>query len=129
MSDNENFKDTCGSAGCSASDCATCGCECGGSGQLPSTITLTMEDDTEVTCAIITVFPVQEQEYIAVLPVNEQGQPISPEVYLYKFTRTESGDPMLDNIDDDDEYAAAADMFNKVLEKAKEDEMNNVPIQ
>ena len=37
-------------------------------------ITLTMEDDTEVECAILTVFPVDAKEYIALLPLDENGQ-------------------------------------------------------
>ena len=49
------------------------------------TITLTMEDDTEVECAILTVFPVDAKEYIALLPLDENGQNESGEVYLYAF--------------------------------------------
>lgn len=51
-----------------------------------STITLTMEDDTEVECAILTIFPVDAKEYIALLPLDEEGQNHDGEVYLYSFT-------------------------------------------
>ena len=49
--------------GCNPSDCASCGGGCSSAGgcdpvENHKTITLTMEDDTEVECAILTVFPV-----------------------------------------------------------------------
>ena len=55
---------------CAPSDCASCGLDCGGnaSEEQHNTITLTLDDDTEVECAILTIFPVDAQEYIALLP-------------------------------------------------------------
>ena len=107
---NEEF-----TSSCSASDCASCsGC---GSDQneTPNTITLTLDDNTEVECAILTIYPVDEKEYIALLPLDENGQNSDGEVYLYVFSRTEDGNPMLENIESDDEYAKAADAFNTSL--------------
>ena len=103
---SEEFKN----AGCSASDCSSC-CESCGSGQnqIPNTISLTLDDNTEVECAILTIFPVKEKEYIALLPLDENGQNQDGEVYLYVFSRTEQGDPMLANIESDEEYASAAE--------------------
>ena len=82
--------------GCNPSDCASCGGGCSSAGgcdpvENHKTITLTMEDDTEVECAILTVFPVDAKEYIALLPLDENVQNESGEVYLYTFARTESG--------------------------------------
>lgn len=114
-------------AGCSPSDCASCqaGCE---KNTEHHTLTLTLEDDTEVECAILTVFPAGNREYIALLPLDENGQNHTGEVYLYAFSRTPSGDPMLENIEDDEEYALAGQEFHKVLEKAREDEEAGVPL-
>ena len=115
--------------GCAPSDCASCGLDCGNtSPENHSTITLTLDDDTEIECAILTVFPVDKQEYIALLPLDENGQNETGEVYLYSFSRTAEGDPMLANIEDDAEYAAAADAFNAVIEKARADEEANAPL-
>ena len=102
--------------GCNPSDCASCGGGCSSAGgcdpvENHKTITLTMEDDTEVECAILTVFPVDAKEYIALLPLDENGQNESGEVYLYTFARTESGDPMLSNIESDEEYACPEVLF------------------
>ena len=106
--------------GCNPSDCASCGERYKIKNKNHQTITLTMEDDTEVECAILTVFPVDAKEYIALLPLDENGQNESGEVYLYTFARTESGDPMLSNIESDEEYAKAAVAFDTVLQNAKD---------
>ena len=111
--------------GCNPSDCASCGGGCSSAGgcdpvENHKTITLTMEDDTEVECAILTVFPVDAKEYIALLPLDENGQNESGEVYLYTFARTESGEPMLSNIESDEEYAKAAVAFDTVLQNEKD---------
>ena len=90
---------------------------------------LTMEDDTEVECAILTIFPVDAKEYIALLPLDENGQNHDGEVYLYSFARTETGAPMLSNIESDEEYNKAAIAFDTVLQNAKEAEAAGIPLE
>ena len=78
---------------CAPSDCASCGLDCGSTSSAEShnTITLTLDDDTEIECAILTVFPVDAQEYIALLAAWTKTARIRDgEVYLYKFSRTEN---------------------------------------
>ena len=117
--------------GCTPSDCASCGQDCGSNSSTEShnTITLTLDDDTEIECAILTVFPVDAQEYIALLPLDENGQNQDGEVYLYKFSRTEKGDPILANIESDDEYAKAAEAFDIVLDNARKAEAAGAPLE
>ena len=116
---------------CAPSDCASCGLDCGSNASTEShnTITLTLDDDTEIECAILTVFPVDAQEYIALLPLDENGQNQDGEVYLYKFSRTEKGDPILANIESDDEYAKAAEAFDIVLDNARKAEAAGAPLE
>lgn len=115
--------------GCAPSDCASCTANCESKvDEAHHTITLTMDDDTEVECAILTIFPVENKEYIALLPLDENGQNETGEVYLYSFSRTADGDPMLANIEDDEEYDAAANAFNAVVEKARADEEADAPL-
>ena len=92
------------------------------------TVTLTFDDDKEVECGIVAIFPAGEREYIALLPLDENGQNETGEVYLYSFSRTADGDPMLANIEDDEEYDAAANAFNAVVEKARADEESDAPL-
>lgn len=117
--------------GCAPSDCASCGLDCSSNSSTEShnTITLTLDDDTEIECAILTVFPVDTQEYIALLPLDENGQNHDGEVYLYKFSRTEKGDPVLANIESDDEYAKAAEAFDIVLDNARKAEAAGAPLE
>ena len=71
---------------------------------------------------ILTIFPVREQRIYRTSPTGWNGQNETGEVYLYSFSRTADGDPMLANIEDDEEYDAAANAFNAVVEKARADE-------
>ena len=115
---------------CAPSDCASCGLDCGNTSlESHNTITLTLDYDTEIECAILTVFPVEKQEYIALLPLDENVQNQSGEVYLYKFSRTETGDPILANIESDDEYAKAAEAFDVVLDNARKAEAAGEPLE
>lgn len=122
-------------AACSASDCASCSSCSSCSSCAPQdeggyhTVLLPMEDGREVPCAILTVYSVGDNEYIALLPLEEDGKNHSGEVYLYKFSRTEEGDPIMDNITDDEEYAAAADKFDEILQNARKAEMENAPLE
>ncbi len=79
------------------------------------TVTLTLDDDTELECAVITIYSVGEQEYIALLPIDDEENE-DGDVYLYRYAEVD-GEPTLDNIEDDDEYEAAADAFDEWLDE------------
>lgn len=85
-------------------------------------VTLELDDGTSVECEILTIFPVGNNDYIALLPTTgdaaEEG-----EIYLYKYTENEDGEPSLDNILDDDEYEAVADAFDELLDSQEYDEI------
>jgi len=86
------------------------------------TVTLTLDDDTEVECVVLTIFTAGDRDYIALLPMegedSEEG-----EVYLYRYSETEDGTPVLDNIEDDDEYEIVADAFDEMLDDQEYDEL------
>ena len=86
------------------------------------TVTLALDDDTEVECVVLTIFTAGERDYIALLPMegedSEEG-----EVYLYRYSETEDGTPVLDNIEDDDEYEIVADAFDEMLDDQEYDEL------
>lgn len=88
------------------------------------TVTLSLEDDTEVECAILTILEVNDKEYIALLPLDEDGENEDGEVYLYKYFEDENGIPSLDNIEDDEEYEAVADAFDQFLDDAEFEEID-----
>ena len=111
-----------------ANEKCNCGCEehsvdsaAVGADQEEATVTLTMEDDSEVTCAVIAIYPVADKEYIALLPLDEDGDNEDGEVYLYRYSEGD-GEPTLENIEEDDEYEAAADAFDELLDDADFDD-------
>ena len=87
-----------------------------------ASVTLTLDNDETVECAILTIFPVNGHDYIALLPLDENGENEDGEVYLYRYDQ-QDGTPVLDNIEDDEEYEAVADMFDQLLDAAEYDEM------
>lgn len=87
-----------------------------------STVTLTLDDDTEVECAIVSIFPAGDKEYIALLPL-EGNEAEEGEVFIYRYTETEDGEPNLENIEDDDEYEIVADAFDELLDSEEYDEI------
>ena len=76
-----------------------------------------MEDDTEVECAILTIFPVDAKEYIALLPLDENGDNTDGQIYLYRFIDNgEEEEPGLENIEEDEEFDRVSAIFNEWLD-------------
>jgi Protein of unknown function (DUF1292). len=86
------------------------------------TVTLTLDDGSQLECVVLTIFDAGEREYIALLPMEgemaEEG-----EVYLYRYSEDEDGNPSLENIEDDDEYDIVADAFDELLDEQEYDEL------
>lgn len=90
------------------------------------TVELELEDGSFVTCAIITILTVSNQEYIVLLPLDEQGENTDGEVWFYRYRENPDDpneEPELTYIDDDDEYEAVADAFDEYLDSAEFDEL------
>lgn len=90
------------------------------------TVTLDLEDGSNVECAIVTILTVNNQDYIALLPLDENGENEDGEVWFYRYSENENDpneEPVLDYIDDDDEYEAVADAFDEFLDTQEFDEI------
>lgn len=79
------------------------------------TITLTLDDGTELECTVLATFPVGEKEYVALLPMNQTEE--EQEVFLYQYKQLENEELELLNIEDDAEYDAVADAFDELLDE------------
>ena len=78
------------------------------------TIELTLDNDEVIQCAILTVFEAGGKEYIALVPLDDNMEfDADSDIYLYRYSEDENGEPELGNIEDDDEYEAAADAFDE----------------
>ena len=90
------------------------------------TVTLDLEDGSSVECAIVTILTVNNQDYIVLLPLAENGENEDGEVWFYRYSENENDpneEPVLDYIDDDDEYEAVADAFDEFLDTQEFDEI------
>lgn len=86
------------------------------------TVTLTLDDDTEVECAIVAIYPAGDKEYIALLPLGGDEE-TEGEVFIYRYFEDENGEPQLENIESDEEYEIAADAFDEMLDSEEYDEL------
>ncbi len=85
-------------------------------------ITLTLEDDTEIECVVISIFPVEDKEYIALMPVDElEKDEEKSEVLLYRFSEPNEGEVDLSNIETDEEYDLVAEAFSQILDEMEAD--------
>jgi len=96
-------------------------CNCGCNEEV--TVTLTLDNDEVIECAVLTIYNVEEKEYIALLPLDEEGDNEEGDVFIYRYVETEDGEPTLENIEDDDEYEAAADAFDEWLDEQEFEDM------
>ena len=90
------------------------------------TVELELEDGSKVVCAIITILTVQEQDYIALLPLDENGENEDGEVWFYRYSEDENDpnvEPELTYIEDDEEYEMVTDAFDEYLDNAEFDEL------
>ena len=74
------------------------------------TVTLTLDDGTELECVVLTIFEAGDREYIALLPLDGR-EAEDGEVYLYRYVEDVNGTPDLENIESDEEYEIVADAF------------------
>ena len=86
------------------------------------TVTLTLDNHEVVECAVLTVYTANDKEYIALLPLNEEGESEDGDVYLYRYEEVD-GEPTLSNIEDDDEYEVAADAFDEWMDEQEFEEL------
>ena len=84
-------------------------------------VTITLEDDTEVECQVLTIFEVEEQDYIVLLPLDDEDSE-EGEVYIYRYFEDEDGEPGLDNIETEEEFEMVSEIFDQIVEDGEFDE-------
>ena len=81
------------------------------------TVTLTLENNEELECAVLNIFEADEKEYIALLPLDENGDNTDGQIYLYRFIDNgEEEEPGLENIEEDEEFDSVSAIFNEWLD-------------
>lgn len=89
-------------------------------------MTLDLDDGTKLECEVVAYFDADDKSYIALLPVEypEGCDYEEDEVLLYRYHEISDDEFELDTIDDDDEFEAAADAFDELLDEM---EFNSMP--
>lgn len=85
------------------------------------TVTLTLENDEELECEILTIYTAAGRDYIALAPMDESLEGI---VYLYRYIDHGENEPELEQIDTDEEYEIASDGFDEWLDTMEFEELD-----
>ena len=88
------------------------------------TVTLTLDDGTDLECVVLTIFEAADREYIALLPLDG-NEAEDGEVYLYRYTEDANGNPDIQNIESDEEYEIVADAFDELLDTEEYEEIGS----
>lgn len=90
------------------------------------TVDLELDDGRNVECAVITIFTVEGNDYIALLPMVDEDDEIYGEVWFYGYKENPNDpneEPELTYIDDEDVYEAVTDAFDEYLDSQEFDEI------
>lgn len=87
------------------------------------TISLLLDNNIEVECDILAIFPVKEQFYAALMPQTPIEGYEDGEYFLYRY-QSDGQNVELSDIESDAEWEAAEDKFEELLD---EEEFNNMP--
>ena len=81
-------------------------------------VTLPFEDGTTMDCGVYSYFEVNSKSYFALLPLKgEKELDFSKSYMLYEVKEDEENNPIVMYIEDDLEYAVAAEYFSEQLSK------------
>lgn len=88
-----------------------------------TTVTLTLDDGSEMECLVLNIFTVENQDYIALMPMEALESEEGGEVFLYRFEETEDGELNLGNIENDEEFEMVSEAFDEFLDEREFDEV------
>lgn len=68
-------------------------------------VTLTLDDESTMECAVIDMFDFDDKKYMVLLPVDEaEGETEESKLLIYRFEDEDEDNFRLDLIEDDDEF-------------------------
>ncbi|MBE5946456.1 MAG: DUF1292 domain-containing protein [Lachnospiraceae bacterium] len=88
-----------------------------------ATVSMTLEDGTELECDVIAIFPVNGRDYIALLPNKVIDGYEENEVFLYRYSEIGEDNIDLSQIESEEEYEAVADAFDELLDEEEFNEL------
>ena len=76
-------------------------------------VLLTLEDDSELLCDVISVFECNDREYICLLPADDPDG----DFFFYRYSESEDGECDLEDIESDEEFEEVADRFEEMMDE------------
>ena len=90
------------------------------------TMTLDLDDGGKLECIVLNVFPVNNREYIALLPMNDEGHvEEDAQIFLYRFEELGDDEVNLETIADDDAFELVSDYFDEMIDEQEFNELFN----
>lgn len=89
---------------------------------IEDTITLYLDNNVEVECDILAIFPIKEQSYIALMPQKPIEGYEPGEYFLYRY-QSDGETVEITDIQSDAEWEAVEDKFEELLD---EEEFNSM---
>lgn len=77
------------------------------------TVSLEFDDGEVVECEPLFVFEYEGQEYISLIPLNDETE----DVYLYEYYETGEDEFEFAEIEDDDVFDRVAEEFDRIIEE------------
>ncbi|MBQ8085249.1 MAG: DUF1292 domain-containing protein [Lachnospiraceae bacterium] len=87
------------------------------------TITLLLDEDKEVECDILAIYQVKEQFYVALMPQTPVDGYEEGEYFIYRY-ESDGENVELSDIESDEEWEAAEDKFEELLDEEEFNSMN-----
>ncbi len=88
-------------------------------------IVITFDDDTESECVILEIFPVEDREYVALVPVEDlenEDEEAEIEILLFRYEEDENGEMLISDIETDEEYEKVSAAADRVLSEEDDEE-------
>lgn len=87
------------------------------------TITLLLDEGKEVECDILAIYQVKEQFYVALMPQTPVDGYEEGEYFIYRY-KSDGENVELSDIESDEEWEAAEDKFEELLDEEEFNSMN-----
>ena len=82
------------------------------------TIILTLDDDSEMVCIVLGIFECEGNDYIALLPEDEED---GEDVFIYKYKEVNEEEVELDVIESEEEFEKVSKTFEEIFDDEEEE--------
>ncbi len=90
------------------------------------TVSLNLDDGRTVVCSILTILTVDDKDYIALQPLDDEGNAAEDDVWFYGYSENPDDpneEPELTYIESEEEMEKVIDKFDEYLDELEFDDM------